>query len=68
MVLNILYMLQMWFFIESINNFKKIGSAQTIKAKINFQEELFDLKQSGRALPNRTRRFVTPTHGLLLVC
>jgi len=47
-------------FRDVINNFKNIGGAQTVIAKINFQEELFNLEQSGLALPNRTRRFETP--------
>jgi len=48
-------------FRDFIDNFRNIGGAQTIIARINFQEELFDLEQSGKILPNRTRRFEPPS-------
>ena len=44
-------------FRDFINSFRNVGGAQTIVAEINFQEELFNLEQSGKVLPNRTRRF-----------
>jgi len=47
-------------FRDFINNFRNIGGAQIVIAITNFQEELFNLEQSGLALPNRTRRFQTP--------
>ena len=47
-------------FRDFINSFKNVEGAQKIAARINFQEELFNLEQSGKALPNRTRRFEPP--------
>ena len=47
-------------FRDFVNNFRNIGGAQTIIARINFQEGLFILDQSGLARANRTRRFETP--------
>ena len=47
-------------FRDFINIFIKFGGAQTIGARINFHEKLFNLKQSGKALPNRTRKFEPP--------
>ena len=44
-------------FIESFRNFEV---AQAVVAKISFQEELFNLEQSGKALPNRTGLFRPP--------
>ena len=44
-----------------INSFRNVGNAQTIAAKINFQEELFNLEQPGKALPNRIRKFEPPS-------
>jgi hypothetical protein len=38
-------------FRDFINNLRNIGGAQTIAARINFQEELFNLEQPGIALP-----------------
>ncbi len=43
-----------------IDSFKNVGGAQSIVAKIKFQEELFNLEQSGKALPNRSRLFKYP--------
>ena len=47
-------------FREFIDNFRNIGGAQTIVARIIFQVELFNLEQSGMALLNRTSRFKPP--------
>ena len=44
-----------------INIFRNMGGAQAIAANINFQMEIFNLEQSGKALSNRTRRFDLPT-------
>ncbi len=45
-------------FIDSLRN---VGGAQVIPTIINFQEKLFYLEQSGKALlPNRTRNFGPP--------
>ena len=46
----ILYMFQMCFFRDFIDSFRNIGGAQTIIARINFQEEFFNLELSGMAL------------------
>jgi methionyl-tRNA formyltransferase len=43
-----------------IDSFRNVGGAQSIVAKIIFQEKLFNLEQSGKALPNRTRLFKPP--------
>jgi len=47
-------------FRDFIDNFRNIGGAQRIKARINFQDELFNLEQTGLALLNRTSRFEPP--------
>ena len=47
-------------FRDFINNFRNVGGAQEVIAKINFQEELFNLEQSGKPLPNRSGRFKPP--------
>jgi hypothetical protein len=47
-------------FRDFIDNFRNVGGAQAIAAKINFQEELFNLEQKGEALPNRTTTFEHP--------
>jgi hypothetical protein len=46
---------------DFIDSFRNTGGAQNNAAVINFQEELFNLEQSGMALLNRTRRFEPPT-------
>jgi hypothetical protein len=48
-------------FRDFIDNFRNIGGAQTKLARINSQEELFNLEQSGMALLNRTSNFEPPT-------
>jgi len=37
-------------------SFRNISGAQIIADRINFQEELFNLDQSGKAVPNRTHK------------
>ena len=44
-----------------IDNFRNVGVAQSLIAKISFQEEMFNLEQSGKALPNFTSLFEPPT-------
>ncbi len=41
--------------------FKNVGGAQAIIANVNFQEEIFDLEQMGRALLNRTSHYRPPS-------
>ena len=48
------------FFRALIDNFRNVGGAQIIAARINIQEKLVNLEQSGKALPNRTRKFEPP--------
>jgi hypothetical protein len=43
-----------------VDSFKNAGGAKAAVAKISFQEELFNLEQSGKALPNRIRLFKSP--------
>jgi hypothetical protein len=45
-------------FIDSLIN---VGGAQTIAAKFNLKEELFNLEKSGRALPICTVSFEPPS-------
>ena len=47
-------------FSNFVDNFRNVVGAQTSIAKIRFQEELFHLEQSGKAMPNRIRRFIPP--------
>ena len=47
-------------FSNYVDSFRNVGGAQAITAKISFQEELFILEQSGKALPNRTSLFEPP--------
>ena len=47
-------------FRDFIISFRNVGGAQAVVAYVKFQEELFRLEQSGRPLPNHTRRFKTP--------
>ena len=44
-------------FRDLIDSFINVGVAQSIAARINFQEELSNLEKTGKALPNRTRIF-----------
>jgi len=48
-------------FRDVINSFRNVGGGQAIVAKVNFQEELFNLEQSGKPLPNRTSIFKPPS-------
>jgi hypothetical protein len=47
-------------FSNFVDNFRNVGGAQAIIAKISFQEELFNLEQSGKAMPNRISRSIPP--------
>jgi hypothetical protein len=47
-------------FSNFVDNFRNFGGAQALVAKISFQEELFNLEQSGKALPNRIILFKPP--------
>jgi hypothetical protein len=47
-------------FRDFINSFRNVGGAQTNAANISFQEELFNLEQSGKAMSNRTHIFEPP--------
>ena len=43
-----------------VDRFKNVGGAQAVIAKISFQEEQFNLEQSGKAMPYRFSIFISP--------
>ena len=48
-------------FTNFINRFRNVGGSQAIATDINFEDKLFTLEQSGKAIPNRTNRFEPPS-------
>jgi len=48
-------------FRDFINMFRNVTGAQAFVSNIKFQEELFKLEQSGKALSNRIRNFEIPS-------
>ena len=48
-------------FSNFVDSYRNVVGAQAVIAEISFQEELFNLEQSDKTMPNRINKFKPPT-------